>query len=66
MPSTSCHSKQHIDVFALISGAQRFFAARGQKLKENNKRVIGCGVKKLHYSDLLIGNCDRGHRTTTI
>jgi uncharacterized protein (TIGR00288 family) len=51
-----CHSKQHIDVFALISGDSDF-SPLVSKLKENNKRVIGCGVKS-STSDLLIANCD--------
>lgn len=51
-----CYSKQHIDVFALISGDSDF-SPLVSKLKENNKRVIGCGVKS-STSELLIGNCD--------
>jgi uncharacterized protein (TIGR00288 family) len=51
-----CYSKQHIDMFALISGDSDF-SPLVSKLKENNKRVIGCGVKS-STSDLLIGNCD--------
>ena len=51
-----CHSKNHIDVFALISGDSDF-SPLVSKLKENNKRVIGCGVKS-STSDLLIANCD--------
>jgi uncharacterized protein (TIGR00288 family) len=51
-----CYSKQHIDVFALLSGDSDF-SPLVSKLKENNKRVIGCGVKS-STSDLLIGNCD--------
>ncbi len=51
-----CYSKQHIDVFALISGDSDF-SPLVSKLKENNKRVIGCGIKS-STSDLLIGNCD--------
>ena len=51
-----CHSKQHIDVFALISGDSDF-SPLVSKLKENNKRVLGCGVKS-STSDLLIANCD--------
>ncbi|MBI3465783.1 MAG: NYN domain-containing protein [Planctomycetes bacterium] len=51
-----CYSKQHIDVFALISGDSDF-SPLVSKLKENNKRVIGCGVKS-STSDLLIANCD--------
>ena len=51
-----CYSKQHIDVFALISGDSDF-SPLVSKLKENNRRVIGCGVKT-STSDLLIANCD--------
>lgn len=51
-----CYSKSHIDVFALISGDSDF-SPLVSKLKENNKRVIGCGVKS-STSDLLIANCD--------
>ena len=51
-----CHSKDHIDTFALLSGDSDF-SPLVAKLKENNKRVIGCGVKS-STSDLLIANCD--------
>ena len=51
-----CHTKQHIDVFALLSGDSDF-SPLVSKLKENNKRVLGCGVKS-STSDLLISNCD--------
>jgi len=51
-----CYSKDHIDVFALISGDSDF-SPLVSKLKENNKRVLGCGVKA-STSDLLITNCD--------
>ena len=51
-----CYSKQHIDVFALVSGDSDF-SPLVSKLKENNKRVLGCGVKS-STSDLLIANCD--------
>ncbi|MHC4398844.1 MAG: NYN domain-containing protein [Planctomycetota bacterium] len=51
-----CYSKEHIDVFALISGDSDF-SPLVAKLKENNKRVIGCGAKN-SSSDLLIANCD--------
>jgi len=51
-----CYSKNHIDVFALISGDSDF-SPLVSKLKENEKRVIGCGVK-ISTSDLLIANCD--------
>jgi uncharacterized protein (TIGR00288 family) len=51
-----CYSKQHIDVFALISGDSDF-SPLVSKLKENNKRVIGCGAKR-STSDLLVANSD--------
>jgi uncharacterized protein (TIGR00288 family) len=51
-----CYSKDHIDIFALISGDSDF-SPLVSKLKENDKRVIGCGVKA-STSDLLIANCD--------
>ncbi len=51
-----CYSKQHIDAFALISGDSDF-SPLVSKLKENDKRVIGCGVKS-STSELLIANCD--------
>jgi uncharacterized protein (TIGR00288 family) len=51
-----CYSKQHIDTFALLSGDSDF-SPLVSKLKENDKRVIGCGVKS-STSDLLIANCD--------
>ena len=40
-----CYAKQHIDIFALISGDSDF-SPLVSKLKENDKRVIGCGVKR--------------------
>jgi hypothetical protein len=51
-----CYAKQHIDTFALLSGDSDF-SPLVSKLKENNRRVIGCGVKS-STSDLLIANCD--------
>jgi uncharacterized protein (TIGR00288 family) len=51
-----CYSKTHIDAFALVSGDSDF-SPLVSKLKENNKRVIGCGAKS-STSDLLIANCD--------
>ena len=51
-----CYAKNHIDIFALISGDSDF-SPLVSKLKENNKRVIGCGVKN-STSDLLIAGCD--------
>jgi uncharacterized protein (TIGR00288 family) len=51
-----CYSKDHIDAFALLSGDSDF-SPLVSKLKENDKRVIGCGVKN-STSDLLIASCD--------
>ena len=51
-----CYSKSHIDIFALLSGDSDF-SPLVSKLKENNKRVIGVGVKN-SSSNLLIANCD--------
>ena len=51
-----CYAKQHIDFFALLSGDSDF-SPLVSKLKENDKRVIGCGVRS-STSDLLIANCD--------
>ena len=51
-----CYSKDHIDTFALLSGDSDF-SPLVSKLKENHRRVIGCGVKS-STSDLLIANCD--------
>jgi uncharacterized protein (TIGR00288 family) len=51
-----CHQKTHIDVFALVSGDSDF-SPLAAKLKENDRRVVGCGIKS-STSDLLIGSCD--------
>jgi uncharacterized protein (TIGR00288 family) len=51
-----CYSKSHIDIFALLSGDSDF-SPLVSKLKENDKRVLGCGVKS-STSDLLITSCD--------
>jgi uncharacterized protein (TIGR00288 family) len=51
-----CYSKEHIDVFVVASGDSDF-SPLVSKLKENDKYVIGCGVKN-SSSDLLIDNCD--------
>lgn len=50
------HAKDHIDVFALLSGDSDF-SPLVYKLKENDKWVIGCGVKN-STSNLLIDSCD--------
>ncbi|MCC5868309.1 MAG: NYN domain-containing protein [Gammaproteobacteria bacterium] len=51
-----CYVKEHLDMFALVSGDSDF-SPLVSKLKENDKRVIGCGVRR-SSSDLLINNCD--------
>lgn len=51
-----CYAKHHIDFFALLSGDSDF-SPLVSKLKENEKRVIGCGVKS-STSNLLIAACD--------
>ena len=50
------YSKEHISVFALLSGDSDF-SPLVHKLKENDKRVIGCGVKS-STSGLLVKSCD--------
>lgn len=49
-------SKEHIGVFVIASGDSDF-SPLVSKLKENDKFVIGVGVKN-SSSDLLIDNCD--------
>ena len=51
-----CYAKHPIDIFALLSGDSDF-SPLVSKLKENDKRVIGCGVKS-STSNLLIAACD--------
>jgi uncharacterized protein (TIGR00288 family) len=51
-----CYTKLHVDTFAIISGDSDF-SPLVSKLRENNKTVIGLGVKN-SSSDLLIANCD--------
>lgn len=50
------YSKEHLDTFVLLSGDSDF-SPLVSKLKENNKYVIGIGVKN-SSSALLIDNCD--------
>lgn len=51
-----CYTKEHVDTFVIVSGDSDF-SPLVSKLRENNKAVIGVGVKK-STSDLLIANCD--------
>ena len=51
-----CYTKEHIDTFVIISGDSDF-SPLVSKLRENNKLVIGVGVKS-STSDLLMNNCD--------
>jgi hypothetical protein len=51
-----CYTKSHVDTFVIISGDSDF-SPLVSKLRENNKTVIGVGVKP-STSDLLISNCD--------
>jgi uncharacterized protein (TIGR00288 family) len=51
-----CYTKAHVDTFVIISGDSDF-SPLVSKLRENNKPVIGVGVKN-STSDLLTSNCD--------
>ncbi len=51
-----CYTKEHVDTFVVISGDSDF-SPLVSKLRENNKVVIGVGVKE-STSNLLIANCD--------
>jgi uncharacterized protein (TIGR00288 family) len=51
-----CYTKSHVDTFAIISGDSDF-SPLVSKLRENDKTVIGIGVKR-STSDLFINNCD--------
>jgi hypothetical protein len=51
-----CYTKAHVDTFVIISGDSDF-SPLVSKLRENDKAVIGVGVKN-SSSDLLIANCD--------
>lgn len=51
-----CYTKAHVDCFVVISGDSDF-SPLVSKLRENNKTVIGVGVKN-STSDLLTANCD--------
>ncbi|HEY6093707.1 MAG TPA: NYN domain-containing protein [Gallionellaceae bacterium] len=51
-----CYTKAHVDTFVIISGDSDF-SPLVSKLRENDKYVIGIGVKD-STSDLLSANCD--------
>ncbi len=51
-----CYTKSHVDAFVIISGDSDF-SPLVSKLRENNKTVIGVGVKN-SSADLLVANCD--------
>ena len=51
-----CYTKAHVDTFVIISGDSDF-SSLVSKLRENNKVVVGVGVKN-STSDLLTSNCD--------
>ncbi|MFO8153203.1 NYN domain-containing protein [Thioalkalivibrio sp.] len=51
-----CYTKEHVDAFVVISGDSDF-SPLVAKLRENNRLVIGVGVKK-STSDLLTTACD--------
>ena len=52
----ACYSNEHLDTFVVLSGDSDF-TPLVSKLKENNKNVIGLGVKN-STSALLVDNCD--------
>jgi len=51
-----CYTKNHLDTFVVMSGDSDF-SALVSKLRENNKIVIGVGVKN-STSDLFVNICD--------
>jgi uncharacterized protein (TIGR00288 family) len=51
-----CYTKSHVDTFVIVSGDSDF-SPLVSKLRENDKTVIGVGVKN-STSELLIANCD--------
>lgn len=50
------HGKEHLDTFVIVSGDSDF-SPLVSKLRENDKYVIGMGVKN-SSSELLVDNCD--------
>jgi uncharacterized protein (TIGR00288 family) len=51
-----CYTKEHLSTFVLITGDSDF-SPLVSKLRENNKQVIGVGVRN-STSELLVSNCD--------
>ena len=51
-----CYTKAHVGTFVIVSGDSDF-SPLVSKLRENDKEVIGVGVKQ-SSSDLLINSCD--------
>ena len=51
-----CYTKSHVDTFVVISGDSDF-SPLVSKLRENDKMVVGLGVRN-STSDLLLANCD--------
>ena len=51
-----CYTKAHVNTFVIVSGDSDF-SPLVSKLRENDKYVIGVGIKQ-STSDLLIANCD--------
>ncbi len=51
-----CYTKAHVDTFVIVSGDSDF-SPLVSKLRENNKTVIGVGVKN-STGDIFISNCD--------
>jgi uncharacterized LabA/DUF88 family protein len=51
-----CYTKPHVTMFVIVSGDSDF-SPLVSKLRENDKAVVGVGVKN-SSSDLLVENCD--------
>jgi uncharacterized protein (TIGR00288 family) len=51
-----CYTKSHVDTFIIVSGDSDF-SPLVSKLRENNKTVVGVGVKN-STGDIFIKNCD--------
>jgi uncharacterized LabA/DUF88 family protein len=51
-----CHTKAHLDTFVILSGDSDF-SPLVSKLRENDKIVVGIGLRE-SSSSLLVDNCD--------